>query len=229
MEIKPNPERYAKLIANIKEVSGIGEVREGIHLSDLTRCITKSFWDKYGKQKMEVSDQTALYFLMGFGLEKMLRGNIPAPQPGVCDDVHYSPDHLDDEFKIFDEIKSTRMGWKKDGDEPSKGWPQEWIRRAMGYCYATKTTTWGYDVFLIIPAELKVMDFTFELGELQEFWEEYIIPRRDELVKALETGIAPEAFSFNDDWECDRCEHLLLCENAKAMAGIMEANNAGKD
>ena len=64
-------------------------------------------------------------------------------------------------------------------------------------------------------------DFTFTQEELEEFWQEYVIPRRDELQKALDEGVPPEAFSWNEDWECAKCEHLLLCENAKAMVELM--------
>ena len=137
MKVTPNPERRAKLLDNARSVSNVDTQREGIHLSDLTRCVTKSFWTKYGKHKEKTPDKTVMFFLIGLGLEKMLRGNMPVPPTGEKDGVLYSPDHWDDEFDMFDEIKSTRMGWKKDATEPSKGWPIEWVRRIMGVllCY----------------------------------------------------------------------------------------------
>lgn len=232
MEVQPDPARRQKLIDNAREVSGLNEERTGTHLSDLTICITKTFWRKFNKQQsMGTNDQTVLYFLIGLGLEKMLRGSEPTPPSKEKDGVWYTPDHFDKEFDMFDEIKSTRMGWIKDGDEPSKGWPEEWIRRMKGYCYAEDVTKWGLDVFLVIPAALHALDFTFDPAELSTFWHEYVLPRKAILEQALEDGVPPKAFKYNDEWECKNCDALLLCENEQNIAGLLqsggEENNAG--
>ena len=227
MDITPNPERRQKLINNAREVSGVNDERTGTHLSDLTVCITKTFWRKFNKDRtMETTDQTVLFFLIGLGLEKMLRGNAPPPPTHELDGVLYTPDHYDREFNMYDEMKSTRMGWKKDGEEPSKGWPSEWIRRMMGYCYAEGVTKWGLDVFLVIPAQLHVVDFSFELEELEEFWNGYVLPRKEILEEALATNIPPKEFTYNEEWECAKCEALLMCENAQTLAGLLEESNA---
>jgi len=222
MKVTPNPERRAKLLDNARSVSNVDTQREGIHLSDLTRCVTKSFWTMYGKYKEKTPDKTVMFFLIGLGLEKMLRGNMPGPPTGERDGVLYSPDHWDDEFDMFDEMKSTRMGWKKDATEPSKGWPIEWVRRIMGYCYATGSTKWGLDVFLVIPAELQVVDFEFEVEELEDFWLRFIIPRKFALIEALESGVPPTPYEYNEDYECKNCEAALMCENAVLMKELME-------
>ncbi|KKL49754.1 hypothetical protein LCGC14_2312350 [marine sediment metagenome] len=264
MKVTPNPERRAKLLDNARSVSNVDTQREGIHLSDLTQCVTKSFWSKYGKHKEKTPDKTVMFFLIGLGLEKMLRGikdcpcieaskaetekvtctpcrlfpphsktcivakcvdgkvPVEAPEPDEKDGILYSPDHWDDEFNMFDEMKSTRMGWKKDATEPSKGWPIEWVRRIMGYCYATGTTKWGLDVFLVIPAELQVVDFEFSVEELEEFWLGFIIPRKWALIEALESGVPPTPYEYNEDYECKNCEAALMCENAVLMKELME-------
>ena len=261
MKVTPNPERRAKLLDNARSVSNVDTQREGIHLSDLTRCVTKSFWTMYGKHKEKTPDKTVLFFLIGLGLEKMLRGTtacpcftdptilfeklcvqcafiqghsdncskcvdgkvlVKAPEPGIKDGVQFSPDHYDPEFEMFDEMKSTRMGWKKDATEPSKGWPIEWVRRIMGYCYATKTTKWGLDVFLVIPADLQVVDFEFDVEELEDFWLRFIIPRKFALLEALESGVPPTPYEYNEDYECKNCKVALMCENAVLMKELME-------
>ncbi len=224
MEVKSNPVRRQKLINNARKVSGVDEERIGTHLSDLTICITKTFWRKFNKtQSMGTNDQTVLFFLIGLGLEKMLRGDIPAPPTKDKDGVLYTPDHFDTEFDMFDEIKSTRMGWKKDGDEPTKGWPAEWIRRMKGYCYAEGVEKWGLDVFLVIPAQLQVVDFSFDPAELAEFWIDYVLPRKEILEESLRTGIPPTPFEFDDGTECDRpCEFLLLCENSHNLMDLLK-------
>ena len=44
------------------------------------------------------------------------------------------------------------------------------------------------------------------------------------LEEALRTGIPPTPFEYNDDWECEKCEMLLLCENSRSLAGLLEGN-----
>ncbi len=230
MIVTPNPERRQKLINNAREVSGVNEERTGTHLSDLTVCITKTFWKKFNKGRtINFTDQTVLFFLIGLGLEKMLRGGEPAPATKIKDGVEYTPDHYDPEFEMFDEMKSTRMGWKKDGDEPTKGWPAEWIRRMKGYCYAEGVEKWGMDVFLVIPAQLHAVDFTFDPVELQEFWHDYVLPRKAILEEALETGVPPKAFEYNDDWECEKCEALLLCENSRTLELLLQEQKVSNE
>ena len=45
--------------------------REGIHVSDLTRCLTMNHWSRVFPQDT-VPDQTLMYFAAGWGLEEVL-------------------------------------------------------------------------------------------------------------------------------------------------------------
>ena len=74
----------------------------------------------------------------------------------------------------------------------------------------------------MIPAELQVVDFEFDVGELKEFWNDFILPRRDALIEALESGMPPTPYKYNEDYECKNCETALMCENAVLMKELME-------
>jgi hypothetical protein len=82
----------------------------------------------------------------------------------------------------------------------------------MGYCKGLNVTEWNVVALFIVAAKLLGRKFVFTQGELDEFWNKFIIPRRDVLLTALEKHTPPQPFAYNDDWECKSCEFRIFCE-----------------
>lgn len=218
MKIEDDPDYHQELINNIIKFYGFDAVRDGIHMSDLTQCITMSFWNKIGK--IDPDPDSILFWLVGIGLEKALVTGKPKVIPKATDGIYSSPDISIN--RNLGEIKTTRMGLVK--GEPKFGWPQEWIRRIMGYCYTYGVLEYRLGTLFIIPAKLVAKRFTFTKDELIHFWDTYIIPRRDALVEALEQQKAPEPFKYNESYECKNCQYLTMCEGITIAGNFVPAN-----
>lgn len=220
MKYKENPElnqHYLDQIAsNFTEDRG-----KDVHVSDLTRCITRTYWGRTEANKLDA--ETSLYFLTGVGFEgyltRSLDTNSEEPVPGLDgiigtpDDERLSDDENDEGmYSIigYTEIKSTRMSIKN--GEPSKGFPPEWIIRMMAYAHMHGVVEWDLTILYIIAAKLSTHTFTWEPEELEHFWNNYILPRRDALVQAMDTGISPHPFEYNNDWECGKCPFNMNCQ-----------------
>ena len=198
-----------EFLDRLKKLYGFTQHREGIHLSDLTRCITKSFFHK-DSPKIEPGDIETLYWVVGIGLENALNYNETSPQGQTKDGVIGTPDTFIYSTKDWGEVKTTRMSFDTDGN-PKHGWPDEWVKRIKGYCFLMGCHTYTLIVIPIIRASLVTKVFTFDTSEIVSHWLDYIIPRRDVLKQALAEGIPPKPFAFNESWECKHCEYITLC------------------
>ena len=217
MEISDFPEALEELETNIKSYFHYDEVRDGIHLSDLTHCITRTFWDKMSFSPPE--GQGLWMMMAGTLIEKAL---LMQEQESISmDGIIASPDYRFEAFDGFGELKTTRMGLKS--GEPKFGWPIEWVRRMKGYCFMTGRDWWILITLFLIPATPIAKKFQFDQDELDDFWQGYIIPRRDALREAFDAReqgnlSPPQPFAFNESYECTQyggCPRLILCEAAK--------------
>ena len=212
---QPNSEVHDYIINNLRHYI-FSKPREGIHVSDLTRCLTKTFWTKISPQLNDlIPEKDMMFMLAGIALEDALTGHLTHEQEDSIekDGVIMSPDLVVDASE-YDEIKTTRMYRGSDG-RPKYGYPIEWLRRISAYCSIIGKDEYTLTILYIIPADLVTAKFTFSMTELEQFWNGFIIPRKEALERSLESNKPPEPFTYNDDWECGRCSSRILCETFK--------------
>ena len=63
---------------------GVGERREGIHVSDLVMCVRKSWAERIAKHIPTISDETILTWLRGLSHEALLTDGIDQVRSGYC-------------------------------------------------------------------------------------------------------------------------------------------------
>ena len=193
-----------------------------LHLSDVTGCITKSYYNRqiaslHKEQKDSraqagmIDSKSALYMYIGVLAEEALSQLAPEVAEVSVEGLIATAD-WELAFERFVELKTTRIYISKKTDMPSKGFPAEWLRRIAGYAYMYGVTEWRIGLVLVIPAEVKVYSFAFGQSELNRFWEEYILPRKVTLQTAISEELTPTPFQYNDDWECKPCPHHLSCQ-----------------
>ncbi len=114
------------------------EPREGIHLSDLTLCLMKSFHRKRGYSPPPTREQLAL-FISGFAFQEYLFKN-SNNAPVVLDGIHCTLDVLPGI-----EVKSTRQSMKRFKPEEMG----HWERQILGYCKTLERTEFDLVVFFV--------------------------------------------------------------------------------
>ena len=186
-----------------KMVENPRDLETPIHLSDLTRCITRTFFDKDRVSRNQgnvranasmIDERGALYMYIGVLGEKAVEELAPSTETVEVHRITATPDwELKDGFV---ELKTTRIYISKKNDMPSKGWSHEWLRRIAGYAYMFRQNTWKLGLLLVIPGDLKVYDFYFTADELENFWSSYILPRRDVLEEAIDNRQPAKAYSL---------------------------------
>lgn len=202
---------------------------EDIHVSGLVRCITQTFWNKY-IPGTPPSDQTLLHWISGTGFEEALAGNVSHLTPDTSDhhdDIYGTPDYKSDRLSAWAEIKSTRQWWDQGKGEPKFGWSKHWIRAILAYCKIKKVTEWRLASLFLLPAILVGRKFVFTQSEIDEFWNNFFLPRKQALLAAIEetekaNGMRPpDPFKYNDSWECQRCPHQILCESMRVAKSFI--------
>ena len=192
----------------LKSMMG-GDDREGKHpsITDLTYCLTKTFWDSQKETKRDPTDKTKMYFTLGLGLEQtLLQGFKSEVKEGEVEGIWFHPDVLDEDGLM--ELKTTRMA-------PTKAVPDQfsdgWMRQIKGYLYCLELLDVIYVVMHLIQAELRAWRIHFEPEEIQENWK-YLLRRKEVWDQAEATGNAPKSYTYNQGWECRDCVYSLRCE-----------------
>ena len=196
-----------------KYIEGIVKQRierpAGIHVSDLTSCITRSYWNKKSESQA-ADDATLMRWFIGVAVEEKLSlGKTQIPK--LVDNIWASPDL--ELPTMFVEIKTTRVSIVEDGLK--YGWPLEWIRRMMTYCWIHEKLEWYLVVVGLIQAKMLVKKFSWTREELYDFWTQFILVRRNVLQQAVTESIPPEPFAWNESWECEGCQYKLICTGVK--------------
>jgi len=120
------------------------------------------------------------------------------------------------------------MSYKDELGSPTKGWPKEWGRRALGYAKALGVDGFGLGTFFLFQNRIVGTRMVFDEGEVDKFWEDFIAPRRDALVEAVAKAEPPAPYSYNDDWECLKCEFQFNCQ-AMSMTGMFSPRTQEAD
>ena len=207
MERIENPELNRKILNHLADLYKIKEKREGIHLSTLVGCLTRSYLDS--QQVIEPTDEEVMFFAVGYGLQDVMTPKDATTPVYEKDGITYRPDMI---FKVAGgenlvEIKTTRMSYKRLVDELS----ESWVEYIQGGCYIRSVTTYDLSVLLIIPAIIHSETLKFTTEELLGNWG-YILTRRDVYKEALEAKEVPTPYEHCKDWECKNCRYKLMCE-----------------
>jgi len=209
---------------HLDKLYNISQKREGIHLSTVTYCITKSYFD-LTMDNVGPTPQEVLLFALGYGLQDIL-----TPEPAEIevvekDGIFYSPDYMLKFGEAHDlyELKTTRMSSNK-GD--AHDFPETWIEYMKGGCFIRNINEYRLVVLYMMGnwkppfPSIKGYHFTFTDEELIDNWAR-LIQRRDELCGALaneESKIPPTPRKWCKDWECKNCRYSVLCDAVQVAA-----------
>lgn len=237
MNIVDDPELTKEIMARIKKkyAAHTRKIKtDGIHLTMLIYCITRTYWQEI--TELKPTDEDARHWAGGLGLEEvLLRDEINDTniKPAILDGITVSPDYQMVLNGRMAELKTTNMWPNKDGSGlPSVGLPDTWEQQMMGYTLGyPEITKSGYSlsIFYISKAKSivsKRITFDYET-ELKPFWEG-ILTRKAVLETALKEHKPPEPFAFNQEWECKRCPALVLCQLAQANGDFIKKEDSNE-
>lgn len=179
-------------------------------VTDLIGCLTKSYYDTEPTNHLEPNDKTKLFFTIGLGLERnLLVLRKETPIYGETDGIHWHVDSLDGGLI---ELKSTRANPNKG----EGGISDRWQRQIKSYLKANNLREVDIAVIYLIQPEFIVWHITFDQWELDTHWE-WMKQRRDVWNEAKATRTPPQAFRWNEEWECKECPYKILCELNSSM------------
>ena len=165
-----------------------------------------------------------LFMISGMSLEDALTNAVGSKEDSLeKDGVILSPDMVvygEVNPTMHVEIKTTRMYLAKDG-RPKYGWSNEWVRRLLSYCYVAGVNTYALAVLFIIPAELVSIELAFQQEDIDKFWQEFILPRKEALERAIKNNRPPQPYTYNEDWECERCPAQMLCSTFSMQGSLV--------
>ena len=246
-QVEPDPQLKRTMLEVIKQEHSLGGERTGIHVSDLTACLTKAYWAKTDPQ--QPSDTEIGLWSIGWSLERVIIPRLHV-EPFEVDGITMSLDFQLPDGTIAD-LKTTRMAPQGRKGEGGFQMPESWLRQFAAYRYgwnqrpdlpclscghvhqtgkcqtaiphfcscptAVHPTDFGVVVVHLIPAEITCWRVTWTEQELNNLWVE-MLERANVLENLLATG-EPHPFQYNlGDWECRGCSRLTSCQ----LAGSLE-------
>ena len=218
----PNDQLIRETLEHLKKLYTDTNRHEGIHLTDLIYCLTRSYWDK--TDPLPPTDDEVMLFALGWGLQQVL---VPREQDAevlVVDGIYLSPDFIS-LGGVMAELKATRQSSRKkmpNGQYEPSPFSETWVEQMMGYCYATRIAgnEWPIYELLILHMMgnysppfplLKGWRVEFTPEELKEFWATMLV-RKAILNDCLERRHSPpEPKLWCKEWECESCRYSIRC------------------
>ena len=209
MERILEPSLDREILEHISGLYGINNQREGIHLSTLVYCLTRSYFNLTNYTKP--TDEEVMLFALGYGLQDVLTPDKAEAPLYELEGITYSPD-----FQIITgdgktvEVKTTRMSLNKD-------LPETWLVYMMGGCHILSINEYYLTVLYMMGnwkppfPQLRSFKLTFTEEELNSNWL-YLLDRKEVLEDAIATGKPPQPFTYCYDWECKHCRLKLQCD-----------------
>lgn len=195
------------------------------HQSELIYCLTRSFYNRVSPLPPTRSE--VMLFSVGLGLEAVLLRPHRKPEAGETDGIHWSADWLEYEGAPPGEFKSTRISMNR----PPGELPETWRKQVLGYMKGINQREVSLAVLHLMGnyrppfPDLKVWRGRASLEEIKANWD-WLKGRRDVYLDHLERGEPPQQFAYNEEWECENCRYLIICqakqsiENLKKERGI---------
>lgn len=231
-----NPEMSRLILNHLSDLYKIKEKREGIHLSTLVYCLTRSFFDQLAP--VEPTDEEVMLFSLGFALQDVLTPSKAVTPVYEKDGITFSPDFVleleagkPQPFLAkggtltplkYVELKTTRMSSSKED------LPETWIEYIQGGCYMRGVNEYELAVLYMMGnwhppfPEIKSYKLIFDDEELQSNWKR-LLDRKDVYEEAIRTTQPPHPFCHNKEWECKNCRYILQCQ-AIQMVNIKKSD-----
>lgn len=215
METVEDPQLVKAAFEHLDKLYNISQKRDGIHLSTVVYCITRSYFDMTLKD-VGPTPQEVLLFALGYGLQDILTPEKATMEVMEKDGIFYSPDYklkLGDTQDLY-ELKTTRMSSNK-GDIHE--FPETWIEYMKGGCFIQNVNEYRLVVLYMMGnwkppfPSIKGYHFTFTDEELIDEWNR-IKERKTMLSVSLLTKIPPTPRVWCKQWECKNCRFSVLCD-----------------
>lgn len=214
MKVIDNPQLSRLMLDHLTGLYKLSQKREGVHLSTLIYCLTKSFLDN--QHQVDPTDEEVMLFSLGLGLQDEFTPKEAAAAVVYEEDgITFSPDitlHLHSERPTeYVEMKTTRISSEKGS------FPDSWVEYMMGGCFMRKVNTYDLSVLHMMGnykppfPVIKSYRLEFTDDELFDNWD-YITHRRDVYCEALKIGKAPTPGEWCKDWECKNCRFKIQCD-----------------
>lgn len=213
-----NPELSRLILDHLADLYNIKKRRDGIHLSTLVYCLTRSFFDQVAP--IEPTDQEVMLFSLGFGLQDVLTPKGAVTPTYEMDGITFSPDFVLEfersggytvDSERFVELKTTRMSSGKED------FPETWLEYIMGGCFMQGIKEYQLSVLHMLGnykppfPEIKSYKLIFDEEELVANWE-YLVNRMDIYAEAIESNKPPAPFTYCKEWECKNCRYKMQCQ-----------------
>lgn len=209
MERIESPELEQAIIDHLAGLYNIHTKREGIHLSSIVGCLTRSFWNEVN-YTIPTHEETML-FSLGYALQDVLTPDTAEAPIYSLEGITYSPDYqIKLSQDITAEIKTTRMS----ADKPLS---ELWIDYMMGGCYILGIKEYHLAVLYLMGSwkppfpELKVWKITFTDEELMFNWSR-LMERKTVYTHSLEINRPPQPFEYCREYECKSCKFKMQCQ-----------------
>jgi hypothetical protein len=211
MQRVKNPELRRRILRYLADKYKLLTVREGIHLSTLVYCLTRSFLDQ--ATATEPTDSEIMLFSLGLGLQDVLTPPDAITPVYEKDGIIYSPDFRLVLDGITCELKTTRASSNK----YIEAFPETWIEYIKGGCHILGIHEYELATFYMLGnykppfPDIDPETLIFESEELEENWI-YLLGRRDVYLAALEGNKPPKPKQYCKDWECEHCRYKTTCD-----------------
>ena len=214
MQVAENP-KVTKLITNhLIDMYHLVDRREGIHISSLIGCLTRSFFDT-SEGKIDPTPEELQLFALGYALQDVITPKKALTPLIQLEGITYRPDFTIKMTKTdFYEIKTTRMSQNK-GD--NFDFPEAWLEYMKGGCFMSNRNDYDLAVWFLMGnykppfPTIKGYHFTFDDDELNDNWD-YITQRKFIYESCLADGTPPAPYKWNKEYECKNCRYKLVCD-----------------
>jgi len=208
-----NPELSRLILNHLSDKYKLKQPREGIHLSTLVYCLTRSYLDR--QHNIEPTDEELMLFALGYGLQDVLTPPDATTPTLEMDGIVYRPDMLlaypGSKDAGLVEVKTTRKSSKTDD------LPDTWLEYIMGGCHFRNTTTYDLVILYLMgnyaPPFPRMVSYRLEFSqkELDENCR-YLTTRRDVYQSHLADNTPPTPRIWCKVWECKNCRYNLQCD-----------------
>lgn len=199
------------MLSVLRDEYALGGQREGLHVSDLIYCLTRSFY-KHTDPEPPTEDEIGLWAI-GWALERVMISRLhvePLEVDGIVGTIDFAfPDGTPAD------LKTTRLAPKGRKGENGFQFPEGWLRQFKAYRYMLNkqgqpSHSFGVVAVHLIQPEIKVWHLSFSDQELEENWE-WLLTRANYL-ESMYASNDPMPYQHNQSYECTNCAYSLRCQ-----------------